>query len=430
MFGVVPVLVILGIVIGRFPDYQFYALRVPYLVLVILLPGVMFYLFIVSRKTSLLNEFIANLDRLGVLEVQSTGTLQSGTQSIAVLSGRRRLMSYIRKFEAIYGSVPPEMLQQALRGTGAESRAATIDPTAPTGPDGRTTETIIPVVLATFLIALGWLLIMPLQRPSESGGDWITALSLKDPRPLHFAFLGAYFFSLQMLFRRYVLRDLRPSAYVAISIRIILAVTGTWVVTASAASINPKLQEGTSLLIVGFVIGVFPPIVWQFVQSAFKKVTGAGFFLPSLRSQLPISDLDGLTVWHEARLEEEGIENVPNMATADIVELMVQTRLPSEQIIDWVDQAILFTTLGPDGDKDQTSPRHKLRVHGIRTASSLQVSHESSTIGADRDAFEKILDGGGNGTRSPIRAIVETVTTNPNLGLVRTWKGLADRRAS
>jgi hypothetical protein len=54
-----------------------------------------------------------------------------------------------------------------------------------------------------------------------------------------------------------------------------------------------------------------------------------------MMSQLPVSDLDGLTVWHEARLEEEeDIENIPNMANADLVELLLNTRLPSERIID------------------------------------------------------------------------------------------------
>jgi hypothetical protein len=172
-------------------------------------------------------------------------------------------------------------------------------------------------------------------------------------------------------------------------------------------------------------------VVWQFVQSAFKRITGAGFFLPSLRSQLPISDLDGLTVWHEARLEEEGIENIPNMATADIVELMVQTRLPAEQIIDWVDQAILYTNLGPAQEKDAGSARQKLRAQGVRTASSLQVSYEKCAPGSDREAFEKVLSStDGSAVRSPMRSLVDTVTTNSNLGLIRAWKGLTDRRVA
>ena len=42
------------------------------------------------------------------------------------------------------------------------------------------------------------------------------------------------------------------------------------------------------------------------------------------------------------------------MASADIVELMLNTRLPADRIIDWVDQAILYTTSGQNG-KDTRS---------------------------------------------------------------------------
>ena len=59
---------------------------------------------------------------------------------------------------------------------------------------------------------------------------------------------------------------------------------------------------------------------------------------------MPLNRLDGLTVWHETRLED--IENVHNMATADIVDLLVDTRIPADRVIDWIDRAILLTQLG------------------------------------------------------------------------------------
>ncbi len=435
VFVVMPsLLALVSLFVFLLPRYQFYVLRSLYLVVVILFPGVMFYLFIANRKTSLLNEFVANLDRLGLVATQRTGTQSSyrESQSVAVLSGRRRFESYRRKFEAIYGTVPLEMWLRALEGTDSDSGSADSPPGASAPPRIEkvlTVETTIPVAIATLLIALGWLLTLPLMRLQSSMPAWIEALTPVDS-PVQFAFLGAYFFSLQMLFRRYVLRDLRPSAYVAISMRIILAVIGTWVVTGAPGVMGLKASPST-FLVVGFTIGVFPPVVWQFVESAFKKITGAGFLLPSLRSQLPISDLDGLTVWHEARLEEEGIENIPNMATADVVELMVQTRLPPDRIIDWVDQAILYTNLGPEEGKDaRSSPRRRLRAHGIRTASSLQVAYQNSAPGPDREAFESILSPPvGDGDRSPMRALAETLATNPNSELVRAWKGLAEKRA-
>jgi hypothetical protein len=154
------------------------------------------------------------------------------------------------------------------------------------------------------------------------------------------AFLGAYFFCLQLLFRRYVRRDLRPSAYVGCVYRIVIAVIGIWVLQVVAPVIvSGEMERG--LTVAGFCLGVFPRVLFQLLQAGAKQLV-PGAVLPSLTSKLPISDLDGLTVWHEARLEEEDIENVPSMATADVLDLMINTRFPADRLIDWIDQAILF----------------------------------------------------------------------------------------
>ena len=83
------------------------------------------------------------------------------------------------------------------------------------------------------------------------------------------------------------------------------------------------------------------------MRKVLSKVTFAEVALPSLSSQLPLSDLDGLTVWHESRFEEEDIENIANMATADLSDLMLNTRIARGRIIDWVDQAMLYVQIGP-----------------------------------------------------------------------------------
>jgi hypothetical protein len=142
-----------------------------------------------------------------------------------------------------------------------------------------------------------------------------------------------------------------------------------------------------------------------------------------LTTQLSLSDLDGLTVWHEARLEEEDIENIPNMATADVVDLMLYTRLPPDRIIDWVDQAILYTHLGPGPESDpaNTTLRRPLRAHGIRTATSLIEVYRRSHARGDQAAFKALLPGKGC---SPMCSLVEALETNPNLELISTWRGL------
>jgi hypothetical protein len=251
---------------------------------------------------------------------------------------------------------------------------------------------------------------------------WLGVLA-PEQTPVTFAFLGAYFFSLQMLFRRYVRRDLRASAYVAVSMRVVLAVIGTWVAVAAVSSFESKspVLNKDQLNVMGFVIGVFPRIAWQVIEGATKKFTNVAFVLPSLQTQLPVSDLDGLTVWHEARLEEEDIENIPNMAAADLVELMLNTRFFPNRIIDWVDQAILYTHLGSDDEQDPARSRRRLlRSHGIRTATDLTETYRKAGLRGDLADFEEILPGQG---RKRIRSLVDTVDTNPNLELIRSWRG-------
>jgi MFS family permease len=404
IFVVLPSLVLVVgsvAVLGKF--FQFTALRAVFLTVVCLMPAAMWYLFLVTRKASLLNEFLANLHRLGLLrEANNEDTANRG----------RRVQSYLQKFEAIYGDLPQNIHDDVLGNRlGQYSRADT---------GGVTTlsTATVPVMLSTILIALGWFVTLP---PYEAGAvidrsPGVQALALAGT-PVQLAFLGAYFFSLQMLFRRYVLEDLGGSAYVAVSIRIILAVIAIWVLMA-VGGLDEKY-----LLVAGFVFGVFPRILWQIVGSIFKKI--AGIIVPSMISQLPVSDLDGLTVWHEARLEEEDIENIPNMATADLVELLLNTRLPPERIIDWTDQAILYTQLGPqENKKGELNARQKLRVHGIRTATSLLWSSAEAQRQEKSESFDKILtDFEGNSAMPTLQA---SLTTNSNLDLVQLWRNTSD----
>jgi len=388
-------------VLGKFVQYT--ALRAVFLIVVCLLPAAMWYLFLVTRKASLLNEFLANLDRLGLLR-------QAKNEDKA--SRGRRVQSYLQKFEAIYGDLPPDIHADVLKDRlGQYSREDT-------GGVATLSTATVPVMLSTVLIALGWFVTLPPYEADAvvNGRPGVQALTLMG-NPVQLAFLGAYFFSLQMLFRRYVLKDLGGSAYVAVSIRIILAVIGIWILIA-VSDLSDKY-----LLVAAFVFGFFPRVIWQIVAQISKKM--AGLIVPSMISQLPISDLDGLTVWHEARLEEEDIENIPNMATADLVELLLNTRLPPERIIDWTDQAILYTQLGPQEEKKgEVNAREKLRIHGIRTATSLLWASAEARRQGNHDAFDKILtDREGNSAMPTLEA---SLTTNSNLDLIQLWRNTSD----
>ena len=203
--------------------------------------------------------------------------------------------------------------------------------------------------------------------------------------------------------------DLGGSAYVAVAMRIVLAVIGTWVVM--VASLQLGLATQGQLLVIGFVIGVFPQVAWQIIQAAFRKVTNFTR-LKSMESDLPLSDLDGLTVWHEARLEEEDIENIPNMATTDLVELFINTRFPPERIIDWVDQAIPYTQIGAN-DKGF---RDELRLHGIRTATSFLEASAVRTRQKEKPTASSISSANAMEFYPSLEA---ALSTNSNLALVQ-----------
>ena len=442
IFVVIPAVVLAVIVVILLPvAFRAAALRMIFLLCVCLLPAVMYYLFIATKKYSILNEFIINLDRLGLLEASGPTPSESGGPSGAETEAERknRILTYLQKFEAVYGAFPTDLGGLVLQPTDLSrvlydrrlnksdgSTFATIF----------TAETTVPVILATVLFALGWLITLPPWQGTVPHQDaalpalnWLGTF-IPEQTPVHFAFIGAYFFSLQMLFRRYVRRDLRASAYVAVSLRVILAVIGTWVAVAAMSAMfkrfntSPISAEATNqLLVLGFIIGVFPRVAWQIVGAAAKFIGGSLLRVPSLQTELPISDLDGLTVWHESRLEEEDIENVPNMATAELVDMFLNTRFPPDRIIDWVDQAILYTHLGRITTNGRDPRRDALRAQGIRTASALVEAYNQSDTHGDRAEFEKLLKD-EHSPRIPMRSLVDALQTNPNLRLIQTWRGL------
>ncbi len=418
IFGLSPLVASLVAGVALLPDpYQVPVLRGVFLLVVVLLPPTMFYLFIATRKYSLLNEFVSNMSRLGLLD--GATVVEDEPESVR----RLRVTSYLQKFEATYGSLPPDLMD-AIRSSddipGVLARPTTGRAISAGVSDVFTPETTAPLALSTMLIALGWLNILPpFLQPTPA--DWTLTFAVVS-QPVHYAFLGAYFFSIQMLFRRYVLRDLRPSAYMAVTIRIVLAVVGTWVIANVWALFGklglttvPDPDQVGGLHAVAFTIGVFPAIAWAYVQGLTKKLLNAGAIVPSLKTQLPISDLDGLTVWHETRLEEEDIENVPNMATVNFVDLMLNTRLPADRIIDWVDQAILFTHLGADDTGEKR--RAALRTCGIRTASAyVKAAEDSQTL----DELKKA-------TNEQVALVSTALETNPNLRLVQRWRMIEEK---
>ncbi len=406
-----------------------FALAMVFWLVASLLPASMYYLFLATRKRSLLHEYVANLRRLRLIDgdgAPSQERAPGDAHPTAKIDRELKnlLRYYLNKFEAAYAPLAnKERLVQQLAALSGPKPS--VEPTTATDePDSWDITSLlspavgIPLALATALVALGWLLVLALHETVAMESFGLREV-LRSPQssPAHYAFLGAYFFAVQALFRRYVRRDLGPSAYLGVALRIVLAVIGAWVVTLVIPFVWSRSASEEELIvpisIAAFVVGVFPRVAWQFVVGALRKFPG-GLVLPSLKSGLPLNRLDGLTVWHETRLEEEDVENVPNLATADLVDLMLHTRFPPGRVIDWVDQALLYTCIGSKtqggGGLDQA-----LRAHGIRTATGLLEVRRGDP------QFDQRFD---ESDRERVRSLLNALLIYPNLRLVCAWRGL------
>src|SRR5262249_52901904 len=129
---------------------------------------------------------------------------------------------------------------------------------------------------------------------------------------VRFAFLGAYAFVVQMLLRRYLQQDLRPSTYVSATVRFLIVFVLSFVIY-HAWPTSPL----PALLAVAFLVGFFPLVGMQWLRGVVSVTLHRK--VQSLQPRYPLSQLDGFSVWYEAQLLEVGVEDMQNLLTANVV---------------------------------------------------------------------------------------------------------------
>jgi hypothetical protein len=163
-------------------------------------------------------------------------------------------------------------------------------------------------------------------------------------RFLFWAWLGAYIYAVILILRRFMDYDLTPNVYIFACNRFLLAFVISSIVGVGLGTYTTATNIGLSLnlatvYIVAFFIGFFPEqgIIWltMMAQRALKQQGGVA-------KEVSLAEIDGLSIWHQSRLKQINIENVQNLATADVPNLVVSTPFSLNEIIDWVDQAILL----------------------------------------------------------------------------------------
>jgi hypothetical protein len=379
----------------RWPDPQTWgvgALKLFALWCLAFLPGWLYVRFLGMRAKALWAEYVLNLHRLGwdrpshLPEPPVTSEFHARWEQDQDPRYRHADNIYRQKFEAYYGRQVPDAatgVRQAGKRCGRND-----------GPDDDyvvSSESLFPVFLATAMLAAGWAAVLWDTRfITAPAGPWDV---------LKYGFIGSYAFVTSMLIRRFFQSDLRPSAYASAVFRVMLVLLIVAVLHQVIGATSPLAYHAE--LATAFVVGFFPLVGLQ----ALQRVTSKALYLivPPVTSDYPLDQLDGFNLWYEARLIEEGVEDMQNLTTMNLVDVILHTRVPAGRLVDWIDQAFLLIHLehadrdglasarqlqpGPAGAKPGAKPgvepaaelvaepgaqaRVKLRRVGIRTATDL-----------------------------------------------------------
>jgi hypothetical protein len=168
-------------------------------------------------------------------------------------------------------------------------------------------------------------------------------------RFMFWCWLGAYIQSVDRTIRHYLTHDLSPNVYVFAARRFIMAfvvgaIVGLGVGSLAKAAGVPFEQNLTMAYVVAFSIGLFPDRGIRWIVATANKVMREKS--PSEEESLTI--INGISDWQQDRLDQEGISNVQNLATVNLLAVVARTPFDVSQMVDWVDQAILITEASPE----------------------------------------------------------------------------------
>ena len=181
----------------------------------------------------------------------------------------------------------------------------------------------------------------------------------------------------------------------------------------------------------------------------------ADLTLAELEDPLPLTQLEGIDLYDRARLASEGITNIEALAHSDLIELMVQTRIPAPRLVDWVDQSILYLHVSrhdvvsdvPGHNAGSPSSYEVLRRVGIRNATDLVRASEkakeragqgeSKNLGAsekakqaeqheNRNAFLQILGPARDGGPDRLSVILDAIRDEEWMLNILHWRSQGD----
>jgi hypothetical protein len=320
-----------------------------------LLPGLLYFLFDREHLGTLRSRFVHQIFRLD------------------------KTLATIADIEAKYGAIIDESYGVSTTGRRIRANRA-------------------PIVIATLVITLGWILVVlnpQIETRSDLGSLGIVTLLEPSKSAVTFGFLGAYFFALYAVMRGYVRRDLQPKFYTDITVRIVVVVILAWMLEIVFPDDAPHLY------VLAFLAGIVPEQALLFLREF------VGRAMPGFDERERLTDLEGIDLYDRARLQSDGVTDIQALANADLIELMLRTRIPISQLVDWTDQAILHLHVVDAQTGEQSSGSlDALRGYGIRTATDLICAWETFDHECDDEqkaAREKFLNILGGEASKPFR---------------------------
>jgi hypothetical protein len=198
VFAIAAILTITAAIMGliAFGSTQYFTIAAQLIIIPVtaLLPAVTYFLFLATRRPSILNEFIGNLGRLGLLARRSAPAIGGERREESNAERSARVESYFQRFETIYGALRFESGTELITRSDFVGRLIEQVENSPSAKSKLPQATIfigdifnanlvIPIGLVTILATLGWVLVV--GEPVEQLFLLSIGRTLADQRAIH-----------------------------------------------------------------------------------------------------------------------------------------------------------------------------------------------------------------------------------------------------
>lgn len=262
------------------------------------------------------------------------------------LFGRQQVKKQRENFFREVMSLDPNVQSLSEARTKYEPLLDTVDDS------GNSPLSILLLLISTSMLVLGWIIALePVGIPRDDATSLVEFFT-PEKSAFTFGFLGTYFFTLNLIFRRYVRADLTPKTYAFITVRFLITVVLVWVVSTLPQFANDSIWQAGMLAVI-FIVGLFPDTGLALIEDYVKKIINRQV---NEKESLPLTLIEGINLYDRARLLEEGIENLENLAHHNLIELVARTRIPTPRLVDMFDQAILYLHIGLSRERMNAKP--------------------------------------------------------------------------